>query len=91
MSANYVGFVASLIDPAKLDILTGKRAATPRLQKVCYWLETARKAGHDPGAIIEEEHEANGVEDTIREQVQREALLRNLTILDVWGASTRRA
>ena len=33
--------LAPLLDPAKLDSLKGKRAATPRLRKACYWLEIA--------------------------------------------------
>jgi hypothetical protein len=33
-----------LINPTKLNTLKGKRAATPRLRKVCYWLETANRS-----------------------------------------------
>ena len=47
----YVQIVAPLIDPAKLDTLAGKRAATPRLRKVCYWLEMARRDGKEPGKV----------------------------------------
>ena len=74
-----------LVDPAKLDTLKGERAANPRLRKICYWLETARRSGEDPGAVIAEAHQANGIEETTRERIQREALLRNLTILERLG------
>ena len=40
-----------LLDSAKLDSLKGKRAATPRLEKACYWLEMARREGRDPGEV----------------------------------------
>lgn len=39
--------LAPLVDPAKLDSLQGKRAATPRLRKACYWLEMIRRGSHD--------------------------------------------
>ncbi len=42
---DFPAIVAPLIDPAKLDGLEGKRAATPRLRKACYWLEMATRAG----------------------------------------------
>jgi hypothetical protein len=74
-----------LVDTARLDTLKGERAANPRLRKICYWLESARRSGHDPGVIIIEAHKANGIEETTREWVQREALLRNLTILERLG------
>ena len=32
-AADFTNFVEPLIDPAKLDTLKGKRAATPRLRK----------------------------------------------------------
>ena len=35
--------IEALTAPAKLDTLTGKRAATPRLRKACCWIETARR------------------------------------------------
>jgi uncharacterized protein YcfL len=41
--------LAPLIDPAKLDTLKGKRAATPRLRKACYWLQMAHVSGFDAG------------------------------------------
>ena len=40
-----VAILAELTDPAKLNTLRGKRAATPRLRKACYWIEVARRGG----------------------------------------------
>ena len=39
--------IAPLIDPVKVATLKSERAANPRLYKVLYWLETARRAGGD--------------------------------------------
>ena len=52
--------LASLTDPAKLDALKGKRAATPRLRKSCYWIEAARREGQDPVKLIESAQRING-------------------------------
>ena len=49
----FVEILTPIIDPAKLDTLKGKRAATPRLRKACYWLQMAHTAGFDVGQIIE--------------------------------------
>ena len=52
VTAEFVNFLAPLIDPAKLDTLKGKRAATPRLRKACYWLQMAHISGFDAGEVI---------------------------------------
>jgi len=83
--AKIVAILAPLVDPAKLDTLKGERAANPRLRKICYWLETARRSGLDPSNVIGEAHRMNGVQETTRERIQREALLRNLVILERLG------
>jgi hypothetical protein len=49
VAADFANFLAPLIDPAKLDTLKGKRAATPRLRKACYWLQMAHTSGFDAG------------------------------------------
>ena len=38
---DFVDILTPILDPAKLDTLKGKRAATPRLRKACYWLQIA--------------------------------------------------
>lgn len=80
-----VRILSHLIDPDKLDTLTGKRAATPRLRKACYWLHKAEEEGQDPGAIIDQAQEAAPPRDTAREDEQKAALLRNLQILERLG------
>lgn len=77
--------LAPLVDPAKLDSLQGKRAATPRLRKACYWLEIARRDGHDLGEVIDTAHAATGPHDPARVKAQRESLIRNRTILERLG------
>ena len=49
VAADFANLLAPLIDPAKLDTLKGKRAATPRLRKACYWLQMAHVSGFDAG------------------------------------------
>ena len=44
-ASDFTTVLAPLIDPAKLDTLKGKRAATPRLRKACYWLQMAPISG----------------------------------------------
>jgi len=83
--AELVGIVSALVDPAKLDSLTGERAANPRLRKICYWLETARRAGFDPGHVIDDAHTLARFNHAERASVQRAALNRNLTILTRLG------
>jgi hypothetical protein len=59
VSSRFPAILAPLIDPAKLDTLKGKRAATPRLRKACYWLEMARRDGSDLKSLISEAHAAH--------------------------------
>ena len=49
VAADFANLLAPLIDPAKLDTLKGKRAATPRLRKACYWLQMAPISGFNAG------------------------------------------
>ncbi|MDB4401243.1 hypothetical protein N9Z85_06975 [Akkermansiaceae bacterium] len=60
IAADFANFLAPLIDPAKLDTLKGKRAATPRLRKACYWLQMAHISGFDAGEIIDQAHAQTG-------------------------------
>lgn len=62
-ATNFPAIVAPLIDPAKLDTLKGKRAATPRLRKACYWLEMAKREGSDIGEVIDQAHALTVRED----------------------------
>ncbi len=77
--------LASLTDPAKLDTLKGKRAATPRLRKSCYWIEAARREGQDTVKLIESAQRINGSYGTERAKMLVESLARNRTILERLG------
>jgi len=53
---DFVDILTPILDPAKLDTLKGKRAATPRLCKACYWLQIAHTNDFDMGGIIDTYH-----------------------------------
>jgi len=76
--------LSGLIDPAKLNTLKSDRAANPRLRKACYWLYVAKVGGITPASTID----ATGRVRTPRGQLAKEALLRNLAILERLGCLT---
>ena len=53
-ASEFTTVLAPLIDPAKLDTLKGKRAATPRLSKAYYWQQMAHVNGFDAGEMIDQ-------------------------------------
>ena len=81
----YAQILQPLIDPAKLDTLAGKRAATPRLRKACYWLEMALRDGTDPAEAITQAQALATPQSKARAQAVLESLLRNRTILERLG------
>ncbi|MDB4041537.1 hypothetical protein N9927_00190 [Akkermansiaceae bacterium] len=85
VSSRFPGIVAPLIDPAKLDTLAGKRAATPRLRKACYYLEMAKRDGNDLGTVIDQAHALTGPHKAERMKAQEDSLIRNVTILERLG------
>ncbi|MDB4556763.1 hypothetical protein N9005_05860 [Akkermansiaceae bacterium] len=85
VAADFANFLAPLIDPAKLDTLKGKRAATPRLRKACYWLQMAHISGFDTGEVIDQAHAQTGPHEPKRAKAQRESLIRNRVILERLG------
>jgi hypothetical protein len=85
VAADFANLLAPLIDPAKLDTLKGKRAATPRLRKACYWLQMAHIWGFDIGEIIDQVHSVIGSYEPKRAKAQRESLIRNRLILERLG------
>ncbi len=85
VAADFTNFLAPLIDPAKLDMLKGKRAATPRLRKACYWLQMAHTSGFDTGEVIDQAHAQTGPHEPNRAKAQRESLIRNRVILERLG------
>ncbi|MDB4323506.1 hypothetical protein N9949_02415 [Akkermansiaceae bacterium] len=85
VSSRFPGIVAPLIDPAKLDSLKGKRAATPRLRKACYYLEMAKRDGNELGTVIDQAHALTGPHKVERMKAQEDSLIRNVTILERLG------
>ena len=81
----FVEILTPIIDPAKLDTLKGKRAATPRLRKACYWLQMAHISGFDAGEITDQAHAQTGPQEPNRAKAQRESLIRNRVILERLG------
>ena len=77
VAADFANLLAPLIDPAKLDTLKGKRAATPRLRKACYWLQMAHIWGFDVGEVIDRVHSVKQAHTSLRE------LRRNVSPLSV--------
>jgi len=53
-ASEFTTVLAPLIDPAKLDTLKGKRAATPRLSRAYYWHQMAHVNGFDAGEMIDQ-------------------------------------
>ena len=85
VSSRFPAIVAPLIDPVKLDTLKGKRAATPRLRKACYWLEMAKRDGNDLEIVLDESHALTGPHKAERMKAQKDSLIRNVTILERLG------
>ena len=80
--SEFTTVLAPLIDPAKLDTLKGKRAATPRLRKACHWLQMAHIWGFDIGEVIDQVHSVIGSYEPKRAKAQRDSLIRNRLILE---------
>lgn len=76
--------IASLADPAKLATL-GERQANPRVQKITYWLATARAGGERPDAVIDSALARFGWKGTPRGDLTKAAMLRNLDIAEKLG------
>lgn len=76
--------IASLADPAKLATL-GERQANPRVQKITYWLATARAGGERPDAVIDSALARFGWKGTPRGDITKAAMLRNLDIAEKLG------
>jgi hypothetical protein len=84
-ASEFTTALAPLIDPAKLETLKGKRAATPRLRKACYWLQMAHISGFDAAEIIDQAHAQTGPHEPKRIAAQRASLIRNRLILERLG------
>jgi hypothetical protein len=77
--------LVSLCDPAKIATLTSDRAANPRVRKIAYWLEMARREGRDPKAEMDAVMEAVGWGGTMKGELTAAAMARNRTIAERLG------
>ena len=81
----YGKILSPLVDPAKLDVLKGKRAGTKRLRKASYWLEVGRREGFSLQVLLECAHNQEGSRNSKRREAQIKSLVRNNTILHRLG------
>ena len=77
--------LSSLVDPAKIDKLSGDRASNPRLRKIVYWVEVSRRTGGDPDAVVLAAQKRAGAAGTARADADRESIVRNRMILEKLG------
>jgi hypothetical protein len=77
--------LTSLCDPAKIATLEGDRAANPRVRKIAYWLEVARRDGRDPRAEMDAVMVAVGWGGTMKGNLTAAAMVRNRTIAERLG------
>jgi hypothetical protein len=75
----------ALCDPAKIATLSADRAANPRVRKIAYWLEAARRAGRDPRAEMDAVTVAVGWGGTLKGDLTAAAMVRNRTIAERLG------
>ena len=76
--------IANLADPAKLATLSA-RGANPRVQKITYWLATAKTEGHDPGKVADAGLARFGWKGTPKGELTKAAMIRNVSIAERLG------
>ena len=81
--------IANLADPAKLATLSA-RGANPRVQKITYWLATAKAEGHDPGKVADAVLARFGWKGTPKGELTTAAMIRNVTIAERLGCLVKR-
>lgn len=82
--ATAVQAIASLADPAKLATLKS-RGANPRVQKITYWLATARAKGSKPETVADAALKSIRWHGTAKGRLTKESMLRNLKIAESLG------
>jgi hypothetical protein len=69
--------LVNLCDPAKIATITAERGANPRVRKICYWLEMARKSGREPSTEMKEVMVNVGWGGTAKGELTADAMVRN--------------
>ena len=77
--------LVSICDPAKIATISAERGANPRVRKICYWLEMARKAGREPSIEMREVMSAVGWAGTAKGDLTADAMTRNRVIAERLG------
>ncbi len=77
--------LVNLCDPAKIATISADRGANPRVRKIAYWLETARRDGRDPSKEMNEVMIAVGWGGAAKGQLTAEAMVRNRIIAERLG------
>jgi hypothetical protein len=77
--------LVNLCDPAKIATITAERGANPRVRKICYWLEMARRDGRDPANEMREVMVTVGWGGTAKGDLTAEAMVRNRVIAERLG------
>lgn len=77
--------LVNLCDPAKIATISAERGANPRVRKICYWLEMARRDGRDPANEMREVMAAVGWSGTGRGDLTASAMTRNRVIAEKLG------
>ena len=77
--------LVNLCDPAKIATISAERGANPRVRKICYWLEMARRDGRDPANEMREVMAAVGWSGTGRGDLTASAMTRNRVVAEKLG------
>ena len=77
--------LVNLCDPAKIATITAERGANPRVRKICYWLEMARKSGREPSTEMKEVMLNVGWGGTAKGELTADAMVRNRVIAERLG------
>ena len=77
--------LVNLCDPAKIATITAERGANPRVRKICYWLEMARRDGRDPANEMREVIVTVGWGGTAKGDLTSDAMVRNRVIAERLG------
>jgi len=77
--------LVNLCAPAKIATISSDRGANPRVRKICYWLEMARRDGRDPAVEMREVMVAVGWGGSGKGDLTADAMVRNRVIAERLG------
>ena len=77
--------LVNLCDPVKIATISAERGANPRVRKICYWLEMARKSGREPSTEMKEVMLYEGWGGTAKGELTADAMVRNRVIAERLG------